>query len=280
MEFLRARREKRYALVINDPKPVDDVDDIWASAAQVATIGIFVLLLGAGLYFCRAILLPILAALVVGTTLAPLVKALAKRGVSPWVTSMALVLALVVAVGIAATLLAGPLSEWIGRAPEIGVAIKEKLYVLDRPLTALRELHDISDAVRRNRRGRALATRDRQAGAGGRDARGRAGPAVLRDAGILSARPDRSTRLCRLVLYQPRSQAALHPHCQRHRAQSRVLSRGRDRHQFCSWRGGGDRGMALRFPEPLYPRHPRHGAELHPLYRAGVHDARSCSSSA
>ena len=143
MEFLRARREKRYALVINDPKPVDDVDDIWASAAQVATIGIFVLLLGAGLYFCRAILLPILAALVVGTTLAPLVKALAKRGVSPWVTSMALVLALVVAVGIAATLLAGPLSEWIGRAPEIGVAIKEKLYVLDRPLTALRELHDI-----------------------------------------------------------------------------------------------------------------------------------------
>ncbi len=143
MEFLRARREKHYALVINDPKPVDDVNDIWASAAQVATIGIFILLLGAGLYFCRPILLPILAALVVGTTLAPLVKTLAKRGISPWVTSIALVLALVVAVGIAATLLAGPLSEWIGRAPEIGVAIKEKLYVLDRPLEALRELHDI-----------------------------------------------------------------------------------------------------------------------------------------
>ena len=74
MEFLRARREKRYALVNNDPKPVDDVGAIWDSAAQVATVGIFILLLGAGLYFCRPILLPIMAALVVGTTLAPMVK--------------------------------------------------------------------------------------------------------------------------------------------------------------------------------------------------------------
>ena len=36
--------------------------------------------------------------------------------------------------------MAGPVSEWIGRAPEIGATIKQKLSVLDQPLAALREL--------------------------------------------------------------------------------------------------------------------------------------------
>ena len=44
------------------------------------------------------------------------------------------------ALGLAATMLAGPLSEWIGRAPEIGSTIKDKLSVLERPLASLREL--------------------------------------------------------------------------------------------------------------------------------------------
>src|ERR1700734_3672897 len=37
-------------------------------------------------------------------------------------------------------MLAGPVSEWIGRAPEIGSTIKDKLAVLDRPLASLHEL--------------------------------------------------------------------------------------------------------------------------------------------
>ena len=38
------------------------------------------------------------------------------------------------------TLLAAPITEWIGRAPEIGASLKDKLAVLDRPLAALHEL--------------------------------------------------------------------------------------------------------------------------------------------
>ena len=71
LDFLRARAEKRYALVINDPRPVESVDSIWSSAAQIATIGIFILLLMTALYFCRPLLLPILSAMVIGATLAP-----------------------------------------------------------------------------------------------------------------------------------------------------------------------------------------------------------------
>ena len=36
--------------------------------------------------------------------------------------------------------MAGPVSEWIGRAPAIWASIKQKLGVLDGPLAALRQL--------------------------------------------------------------------------------------------------------------------------------------------
>ena len=140
MEYIRAKREVRHALVISDPKPVENVQNVWLSAGQAANIGIFLILLGAFLYIGRAILLPIMAASVVALTLAPLVKAAKQRGISPWLTSLVIVALGLSALGLAATMLAGPVSEWVGRAPEIGATIKEKLAVLDRPLASLHEL--------------------------------------------------------------------------------------------------------------------------------------------
>src|SRR5262249_16771399 len=64
---------QRYALAIHDPTPVRDVAGIWRSSVQSATIGIFLLLLIAFLYFCHALIVPILAAVVVGATFAPLI---------------------------------------------------------------------------------------------------------------------------------------------------------------------------------------------------------------
>jgi predicted PurR-regulated permease PerM len=143
VEFLRARREKDNGLAVKDPEPLGSIDDIWGSAAQVSSVGIFVLLLVAGLYFSRPILMPVLAAMVIGTTLAPIVKFAQRHRVSPWVTALVLGLVLLAAAGTAATLLAQPVSEWIGKAPEIGASIKQKLYVLDQPLSALRALQEV-----------------------------------------------------------------------------------------------------------------------------------------
>ncbi len=143
LDFLRARRERRYALVINDPKPVESVDDLWVSAAQVAVIGIFVLALVVCFYFSRPILMPVLAALLIGMTFAPVVKRAAEAGISPWLSAILIGLLLIAVSGAVATLLAAPLAEWIGKAPDIGIAIKQKLYVLERPLAALRELHEV-----------------------------------------------------------------------------------------------------------------------------------------
>jgi len=140
VEFLRAQREKSNALIINDPQPVADIAAIWGSVAQMATVGIFVLLLVTCLYFCRPILLPVLAAVLIATTFSPLIKHASRHGVSPWVTAVVLVILMVAGAGLVLTMLAAPITEWMGKAPEIGASIKQQLYVLDRPLAALHEL--------------------------------------------------------------------------------------------------------------------------------------------
>ena len=140
MEYIRASREVRHALVISDPQPVDNVRTVWLSAGQAANIGIFLILFGAFLYIGRAILLPIFAAAVVAMTLAPLIKAGKRYGISSWISAFVIVALCLGAVGLVASMIAGPVSEWIKRAPEIGSTINDKLAVLDRPLAALHEL--------------------------------------------------------------------------------------------------------------------------------------------
>jgi predicted PurR-regulated permease PerM len=142
VEFLRARRERRYALIIKDPQPLASVGDISGWAARVATVGIFLLMLAAAVYLARPVLLPIVAAFVIGMTLAPVVKRLRQRGVAPWISATLFVLGLAGAAAIAVTLLSGPIIELIGKAPEMAETIKQKLYVLDWPLAALRDLQE------------------------------------------------------------------------------------------------------------------------------------------
>ncbi|HXW49040.1 MAG TPA: AI-2E family transporter [Xanthobacteraceae bacterium] len=140
MEYFLARRELRQPLEISDPSPVDSVQKMWVSVGQAATIGIFLILFGAFLYVGRAILLPIFAAAVISLTLAPIIKSAKRFGISPWITGLLILAVAVGGVCLAATTLAGPVSEWIGRAPEIGATIKQKLSVFDQPLAALYEL--------------------------------------------------------------------------------------------------------------------------------------------
>src|SRR5690349_20182626 len=81
------------------------IQDVWAPAAQIATVGIFLIMAGACLYFCRPVLLPVTAAVVIGTTMAPLVKAAARYRIPPWLSAIILGVALVAAVGRSVTVL-------------------------------------------------------------------------------------------------------------------------------------------------------------------------------
>lgn len=140
MELKRAERE-RASLAVADEADGQAISlRAWRIAANVATIGTFVILAGTSLYLCRYVLLPVLAAVVIGTTLAPVVKRTQRRGIPSGVTAVALVL-LILAIGtIGLTLLSALIYEWVGRAPELGAMLQQKLHALDRPLAALRQL--------------------------------------------------------------------------------------------------------------------------------------------
>ena len=140
MDDIRTDRERRHALIIGDPLPVDSVNAMWVSAGQGAIVGIFLLLFGAFLYLGRAILLPTLAAAVLALTLAPLIKTTKRVGIPTWITAILILLAGFGVLSLGAMALAKPVNEWIARAPEIGASIREKLAVLDEPLAALQQL--------------------------------------------------------------------------------------------------------------------------------------------
>jgi hypothetical protein len=58
---------RRQILTVTDPQPVATVSVLWRTAAQVATIGIFVVLFIAALDMARPIVLPAASAFVVTT---------------------------------------------------------------------------------------------------------------------------------------------------------------------------------------------------------------------
>ncbi len=142
VDMLRAERERHFRLNLHDPQPVERPADVWGPVAKAATVGMFVLMLIAALYFARSLFLPVVVALVIGETLAPVIEAAAARGVPRFLTATLLVAGGMALVGLAVTLAAAPVGEMIARAPELGASVKDKLYVFDRPLAALRGLQE------------------------------------------------------------------------------------------------------------------------------------------
>jgi len=132
--------ERRLSLDARDPKPFEDAGNFWRATAQAATIVMCVLMLGVLLYLARALLLPVLCAVAVGLTIGPVVGMLKRRGVPDWFTALVVALGLIGAANAAIVMLAGQASTLIGRAPEYGAALAEKLHFFDRPLQTMGEL--------------------------------------------------------------------------------------------------------------------------------------------
>ncbi|MGE0751562.1 MAG: AI-2E family transporter [Variibacter sp.] len=112
----------------------------WRDATDGAIIGIFVILAVAALYLSRSVVLPVSAALIVGITLSPVQKYAEKYKIPPILPAVVLVLLFCGAVWLAVVLSAGPLTEWIDRAPELAGTLKNKLRLLERPLAVLHTL--------------------------------------------------------------------------------------------------------------------------------------------
>ena len=135
-------KQRADLLAINDPQPVEHVSAVWRTAAQAATIGIFIILFITALDLARAMLLSATSAFVFGLMLGPLSARAKAFGMPSLITAIVLWLLVVAVFYGVIILLATPALDWIAKAPEIGRIIKEKLQVLDQPLSALRSLRD------------------------------------------------------------------------------------------------------------------------------------------
>jgi predicted PurR-regulated permease PerM len=139
---IRAARQQRSPLTINDPQPVAEVSRVWHTAAQSAIIGIFIILFIAALELARPVLLPAASAFVVTMMFGPLSARADRYGVPSIVSAIVLWLLVVVVFYGVIVLLSAPVVDWIGKAPDIGRNIQEKLRVLDRPLAAMQEMRN------------------------------------------------------------------------------------------------------------------------------------------
>lgn len=142
VDIRQAAKERQFLLAINDPKPIAHVSTVWRTASQAAAIGIFVILLIAALDLGRAMLLPATSAFVIGLMLGPLSTRAKAYGIPPLITAIVLWLLVVVVFYGVIILLSAPALDWISKAPEIGRIVKEKLQVLERPLSALQDLRN------------------------------------------------------------------------------------------------------------------------------------------
>jgi predicted PurR-regulated permease PerM len=141
-DISRAGSDRHFKFGLTDPLPLSEVSNLWRVAAQAATIGIFLVLSIAALYFARPILLPATTAVVVGLMLGPLSSRADRLGIPVIVTAIVLWLLIVLAFYLLIILLASPIVDWLGKAPEISNNIREKLHVLDRPIAALDNLRE------------------------------------------------------------------------------------------------------------------------------------------
>ena len=133
-----------YGLRLTEPQPLSGIPAVYRLTAMISTLVMGALALIAALYFGRSILLPVVAGLVIGVTLAPAVKSGARIGIPQPVSALVVVMLLLLLFGLLLTFFAAPLTEWIARAPEIGKVVQEKLRVFEYPISVF---HSIKEAV-------------------------------------------------------------------------------------------------------------------------------------
>jgi len=101
---------------------------------SVALTGLFVLAVFYTMYFMRAMLLPLVLALLLSYMLAPLVRVLAKVRIPPAVGAALILLSLLGLVVYGVSRLAEPVSGWVEKAPYSVQQLQRKLLPLKRPI--------------------------------------------------------------------------------------------------------------------------------------------------
>lgn len=138
----RAARADAVAVAQAEAEKPHGLSRLWEGVARVSTIGIFLILLFGALYFAQPVLMPVTLALVVGIVLTPVLTWAGQNRVPHWLTALLLVGSILGGLTYALVLLAGPIGEWMEKAPELGASLRDKLSFLDSPIAAFNSLRE------------------------------------------------------------------------------------------------------------------------------------------
>jgi predicted PurR-regulated permease PerM len=109
----------------------------WPTSARISLVGIFLIMLVAALHLARAIVLPLVLAMLFTLTVAPVVHRLAKRGVPPVVSAVLLVAMMGTVAAGGAALLRDPISDMISQAPQMMAAVRDRFAFVREPFERL-----------------------------------------------------------------------------------------------------------------------------------------------
>ena len=113
----------------------------WALAANVSIVGLFALAIVAALYLARPVAVPVVLAVILGTILGPMVSRLERYGIPRVASTIVIVLLLLGVFVILTAALTAPLTEWIGKASQLGSLLRSRLQDFGEPIKALQELY-------------------------------------------------------------------------------------------------------------------------------------------
>jgi predicted PurR-regulated permease PerM len=99
-----------------------------------ALTGLFVLAVFYTMYFIRAILLPLVLAVLLSYLLRPIVRAFAKARIVPAISSAIILLTLLACIGLSLSYLSAPASAWLEKAPYSLRQLQTKLLPLRHPI--------------------------------------------------------------------------------------------------------------------------------------------------
>src|SRR3954467_1358782 len=105
-----------------------------ADVKSMALTGLFILASFYTLYFMRAMLLPLVLALLLSYLLVPLVRGLARIKIHPLFGAAIVLIALVAAIVYSVSLLSEPAAGWIEKAPYSLQQLRAKLLPLKKPI--------------------------------------------------------------------------------------------------------------------------------------------------
>jgi predicted PurR-regulated permease PerM len=108
-------------------------------AVNFAIVGTFIILLCGALFYARSFFLPLVLAVLLTMTLAPLTRTLAHRGIPYPVSAVLLILALAAAIALGTTLISGPVSQIIGEIPSLADRVRERFDFLREPFARISE---------------------------------------------------------------------------------------------------------------------------------------------